>query len=91
VLKDSDIHYGPDAQKVDAEIDPEDMQKLKDKFIVKLRQNRDQIKNIEESTRTQRDSSAWYEQRSVRLTGSSFGRVCNMRASTNRSNFVIVY
>jgi hypothetical protein len=42
--KESDIHYGPDAQIVDAEIDPEDMQKL----------NRDQIKNIEESTRTQR-------------------------------------
>jgi hypothetical protein len=73
---------------VDAEIDAEDMQKLKDKFLLQLRQNHDQIKNIEESTRTQRDSSAWYEQRSVRLTASNFGRVCNMRASTNRSNFV---
>jgi hypothetical protein len=73
---------------VDAEIDAEDMQKLKDKFLLQLRQNHDQIKNIEESTRTQRDSSAWYEQRSVRLTASNFGRVCNMRASTNRSYFV---
>jgi hypothetical protein len=53
-----------------------------------IRRTVEEIKNLEELTRAQRDSSAWHEQRTVRLTASNFGRVCNMRPSTDRSNFV---
>ena len=53
---------------------------------IKLHVDQDQAAMIFEKTRSQGNCSFWMEQRSGRITGSNFYRICHLRESTNKDS-----
>lgn len=84
---------GPDADYGMAEplpsINPEDVKMKMKNFLNKLKNVN--FAQIEIDTREQNDSEIWYQERKIRLTASSFGKICKMRANTSCKNLYIIY
>ncbi|CAG9765886.1 unnamed protein product [Ceutorhynchus assimilis] len=81
-VQEADAEYGLEASKPKIEIESTEMEKLKDQYLEELR-----IASSEEvfsSTINQSLSQAWFLERRKRLTASNFGRICNLRATTDK-------
>lgn len=60
-----------------------EMEEQKENFLKELTLDEKQIHEVERSTVDQADSWIWKQERAKRLTASNFGRVCNMRLTTD--------
>ncbi|KAF2889194.1 hypothetical protein ILUMI_16979 [Ignelater luminosus] len=83
---DADEDYGPNLQM--SEIDEEELEDLKEKFMQKLNKTADEIMSISQLTLQQNNPAVWFEERRKRITASSFGKVYKMKRTTNPKNTI---
>lgn len=81
-----DKNYGSNAEKPDLDLELY-TSKCKE-FLENLAINDEEIKHLEEETRSQRDSAVWHFERRKRLTASFFGQVCHKLSYTSCKNIV---
>ncbi|KAF2905774.1 hypothetical protein ILUMI_00404 [Ignelater luminosus] len=77
-LIDADEDYGPNLQM--SEIDEEELEDLKEKFMQKLNKTADEIMSISQLTLQQNNSAVWFEERRKRITASSFGKMNRLKS-----------
>lgn len=76
-----DKDYGPSAQKPD--MDTITYEIKVNSFLKTLNKTEQERQQVEEATRSQNQSEAWFEERRIRLTASNFGAVCNRKPYTS--------
>lgn len=64
-------------------VDNEEWERRNNEFLNGLKKNREEIQQIMEATREQRDSAVWVEERRKRITASVFGKICKLRSTTD--------
>ena len=80
---------GVEPDEVSEDVSAEHLDDLKQRFYqTKIIVNREQICQIEELTRSQRDTEMWMEERSKRVTASNIGSIAKMRPNTKRAKRV---
>lgn len=67
-------------------ISSDQIEMKKKDFLFRL--ENENLSQIENSTKEQNYSQLWHQERKIRLTASSFGQVCKMRANTSCKNSV---
>lgn len=79
-----------DSQEIDEDygdvedlIDDEEWTRRKNEFLSELKKNKMEIQLIMESTKEQRESTVWVEERRKRITASIFGKICKLRSTTD--------
>lgn len=87
VFSDRDSHYGAISDTPD--IDTKEFEARKNTLLQSLHLSDDEIHALQRDTVSQANSLKWREERRKRLTASSFGKICKLRKSTDRSKTVI--
>ncbi|CAG9822110.1 unnamed protein product [Phaedon cochleariae] len=87
VSNDADENYGPQVGKP-LEIETEELDCLKKNFLEKLTTTVEDRRIIFNSTLDQTKCQEWYNERRRRLTASNFGRICELRMTTNENKVV---
>jgi hypothetical protein len=79
--EDDNEDYGANIHALD--IDPEEFLKQKTAFLSSLQKTEEEIIQLSTATVEQTTSNLWFSERMKRLTASSFGKICKMRATTD--------
>lgn len=88
IINGPDHDYGCIDEESQPDMEPEEFNIKKLKFLDKLSKTNEEIKNVEELTKNQSECELWKLERSIRITASNFGKVCKLRATTSRKNTV---
>lgn len=75
------------AKCIDPEVDEVD-EDVALEFLNFVKLDDDQIETIFDQTKSQSQSTFWFEQRAGRITASNFYTVCHMRQKTDRTNII---
>lgn len=81
-----DADYGSEASAPDMDI--QQFEREQANVVLSLHKTDEERGNIQMHTMGQGNSALWMQERSQRLTASSFGRICKMRSTTSCGNTV---